>query len=57
MCACESVPEGIASRSRKRREERKKKKKKETFKVKGTSTLIPKMGQKFLVGEEGGVVR
>lgn len=56
MCACESVPEGIASRSRKRREERKKKKK-ETFKVKGTSTLIPKMGQKFLVGEEGGVVR
>lgn len=57
MCACESVPEGIASRSRKRREERKRKKKKETFKVKGTSTLIPKMGQKFLVGEEGGVVR
>lgn len=33
MCACESVPEGIASRSRKRREERKKKKKRKRLKL------------------------
>lgn len=57
MCVHVRAYRKVSRLGRGKGERRGKKKKKETFKVKGTSTLIPKMGQKFLVGEEGGVVR